>query len=280
MAQNFDLQQTGPEVQERVNQVPVNTQDIATEVQARIDGDAAVTQECKGYTDAESERAAHAESQLHDYVDAETTRSQQVENNLQQQINDIVSGDATVSLAASPTAIFADVESTINLTATTNKNASLIEIKKGGATLPGGSGSGTSKSVSDTVTPDAVGTIAYVAEFTISGNKRTANRSVSVVLPLYYGVGVEYPEEMTKDNTPRVPGSFNYANIATEAGQYLFFEIPDDKKLTALAVVSAPADTSLSFEQVESQREGYKAYRNVVPRGTGTYTYKLTIAND
>lgn len=280
MAQNFDLQQNGPELQNRVNQVPVNTQDIATEVQARIDGDAAVMQECKSYTDAETQRSQEAESALHDYVDAETTRSQQVENSLQQQINDIVSGDATVSLTASPTAIFADVESTINLTATTNKNASLIEIKKGVATLPGGSGSGTSKSVSDTVTPDAVGTIAYVAEFTISGNKRTANRSVSVVLPLYYGVGVEYPSEMTKDNTPRVPGSFDYANIATEAGQYLFFEIPDDKKLTALAVVSAPADTSLSFEQITSQREGYKAYRNVEPRGTGTYTYKLTIAND
>ena len=262
MAQNYDLEQTGPEVQHRINQVPINTEDLATEVQARIDGDAAVTQECKGYTDVEIDRA------------------QFVEADLQRQINDIVSGDATVNLAASPTAIFADVESTINLTATTNKNASLIEIKKGGATLPGGSGSGTSKSVSDTVTPDAVGTIAYVAEFTISGNKRTANRSVSVVLPLYFGVGVEYPAEMTKDNTPRVPGSFNYANIATEAGQYLFFEIPDDKKLTALAVVSVPADTSLSFEQIESQREGYKAYRNVVPRGTGTYTYKLTIAND
>ena len=260
MAQNFDLQQTGPEVQERVNQVPVNTQDIATEVQARIDGDAAVMQECKAYTDVENERAVG------------------VENNLQQQINDIVSGDATVNLAASPTAIFADVESTINLTATTNKNASAIVIKQGSTVI--GEGSGTSKSASDTVTPTEVGTIAYVAEFTISGNKRTANRSVSVVLPIYYGVGVEYPAEMTKDNTPRVPGSFNYANIATEAGQYLFFEIPDDKKLTALAVVSAPADTSLSFEQIESQREGYKAYRNVEPRGTGSYTYKLTIAND
>lgn len=278
MAQNFDLQQTGPELQNRVNQVPVNTQDIATEVQARIDGDAAVTQECKAYTDAETERSQQAESALHDYVDAETTRSQQAENSLQQQINDIVSGDATVNLTASPTAIFADVESTINLTATTNKNASAIVIKKGSTVI--GEGSGTSKSASDTVTPTEVGTIAYVAEFTISGNQRTANRSVSVVLPIYYGVGAEYPAEMTMDNTPRVPGSFNYANIATEAGQYLFFEIPDDKKLTALAVVSAPADTSLSFEQIESQREGYKAYRNVEPRGTGSYTYKLTIAND
>ena len=278
MAQNFDLNQTGPELQENVDQVPVNTQGIATEVQARIDGDAAVTEECKAYTDAETERSQQAESDLHDYVDAETARSQQVENSLQQQINDIVSGDATVNLAASPSAIFADVESTINLTATTNKNASAIVIKQGSTVI--GEGSGTSKSASDTVTPTEVGTIAYVAEFTISGNPRTANRSVSVVLPIYYGVGTEYPAEMTKDNTPRVPGSFNYANIATEAGQYLFFEIPDDKKLTALAVVSAPADTSLSFEQIESQREGYKAYRNVEPRGTGSYTYKLTIAND
>lgn len=260
MAQNFDLHQTGPELQENVDQVPVNTQDIATEVQARIEGDAAVTEECKAYTDAENERAVG------------------VENSLQQQINDIVSGDANVNLTASPTAIFAEDESTINLTATTNKNASAIVIKKGSTVI--GEGSGTSKSATDTVTPTEVGTIAYVAEFTISGNQRTANRSVSVVLPIYYGVGVEYPAEMTKDNTPRVPGSFNYANIATEAGQYLFFEIPDDKKLTALAVVSAPADTSLSFEQIESQREGYKAYRNVEPRGTGTYTYKLTIAND
>lgn len=278
MAQNFDLHQTGPELQENVDQVPVNTQDIATEVQARIEGDAEVTRECKTYTDAETERSQQAESALHDYVDAETQRSQQVENSLQQQINDIVSGDANVNLTASPSAIFAEDESTINLTATTNKNASAIIIKKGDTVIS--EGSGTSKSATDTVTPTEVGTIAYVAEFTISGNQRTANRSVSVVLPIYYGVGVEYPAEMTKDNSPRVPGSFNYANIATEAGQYLFFEIPDDKKLTALAVVSAPADTSLSFEQIESQREGYKAYRNVEPRGTGTYTYKLTIAND
>lgn len=260
MAQNFDLHQTGPELQENVDQVPVNKQDIATEVQARIDGDAEVTRVCKAYTNAETER------------------SQQAENSLQQQINDIVSGDANVNLTASPTAIFADVESTINLTATTNKNASAIVIKKGDMVIS--EGSGTSKSATDTVTPSELGTIAYVAEFTISGNPRMVNCSVSVVLPIYYGVGVEYPAEMTKDNTPRVPGSFNYANIATEAGQYLFFEIPDDKKLTALAVVSAPADTSLSFEQITSQREGYKAYRNVVPRGTGTYTYKLTIAND
>lgn len=269
----YRLTQTGEEVQEILNQVTPNEQAIAKEIEDRTEADTAIRTDLGADIAAEAQRAQGAEQ-------AEAERAQGVEASLQQQINDIVSGDATVNLSASPSAIFAEVESTINLTATTNKNASLIEIKKDGATLPDGSGSGTSKSVSDTVTPTEVGTIAYVAEFTISGNPRTASRSVSVVLPIYYGVGVEYPAEMTKDNTPRVPGSFNYSNIATEAGDFLFFEIPDDKKLTALAVVSAPADTSLSFEQIESQREGYKAYRNVVPRGTGTYTYKLTIAND
>ena len=246
---DFYLRQTGDEVQELLDQVTQNEQAIATETENRVEA-----------------------------VAAEAERAQGIEASLQQQINDIVAGDATVSLAASPSAIFAEVECTITLTATTNKNASAIVIKKGGTVI--GSGSGTSKSATDTVTPDAVGTIAYTADFTISGITRTASRSVSVVLPIYYGVGVEYPAEMTKDNTPRVAGSFNYSNITTEAGDFLYFEIPNSMKLTALAVVSAPADTSLSFEAVTSEREGYKAYKNVEPRGTGTYTYKLTIAND
>ena len=255
----YRLTQTGEEVQELLDQVTPNEAAIAKEIEDRTDADNLIRSDLGGDIAAEVERASG------------------VEQNLQQQINDIVAGDATVSLAASPTAIFAEVESTITLTASTNKNATEIVIKKGGTVI--GTGSGSSKVATDTVTPDAVGTIAYSAEFTISGNKRTANKSVSVVLPLYYGVGVEYPEEMTKDNTPRVSGSFNYSNITTEAGDFLYFEIPDDKKLTALELVST-YNTPLSFEAVTSQREGYKAYKNVEPRGAGTYTYKLTIAND
>lgn len=287
----YRLTQTGEEVQEILDQVTPNEVAIAKEIEDRTDADTAIRTDLGADIAAETQRAQGAEQELHNYVDAETQRAQGaeqaeaeraqgVEANLQQQINNIVAGDATVNLAASPSAIFAEVESTINLTATTNKNASAIVIKKGAEELPLDTSTPTLATASDTVTPAEVGTIAYSAWFTISGVERTASRSVSVVLPIYYGVGVEYPAEMTKDNTPRVPGSFNYSNIETEAGDFLYFEIPDDKKLTALAVVSAPADTSLSFEQIESQREGYKAYRNVEPRGTGTYTYKLTIAND
>ena len=255
----YRLTQTGEEVQELLEQVTPNEQAIAKEIEDRTDADTALRTELKNYTDAE------------------TSRAQGIEESLQQQINDIVSGDATISLSASPTAIFTGVESTVNLTASTNKSATEIVIKKAGTTIATGSGS--SKSTTDTVTPDAVGQIAYSAEFTISGNKRTANRNVNVVLPLYYGVGTEYPSEMTKDNTPRVAGSFNYANIATVAGDFLYFEIPNNMKLTALELVST-YNTPLSFEDINSQREGYKAYKNSEPRGEGTYTYKLTIAND
>lgn len=246
---DYILTQTGGEVQQLLDQVTPNEQSIA----------------------AETERATLAEQ-------AETERAQGAEANLQQQINDIISGDANVSLTASPSAVFVGEESTIDLVASTNTSATQIVIKKEGETVATGTGTGII--AQDTVTPEAVEKIFYSADFAIAGNIRTANRSVSAVVPLFYGVGAEYPAEMTKDNTPRVAGSFNYTDITTDGGDYLFFEIPEGMSLTALALVSAPADTSLSFEQIESQREGYKAYKNVEPRGAGTYTYKLTLIND
>lgn len=255
----FYLTQTGEEVQEELNQVMPNKDDIATEVQARIDGDAAVTQHCN------------------DAVSAENLRALGVEANLQQQINEIVGGDATVTLTASPTTIFVGQQYDIALTASTNKSATSIIIKKAGTQIASGSGSSLQKT--DTVTADATGNISYSAEFIISGVTRTANRNVTAVLPLYYGVGTSYPETMTKDNTPRVAGSFNYSNITTADGDHLYFEVPNNMKLTSLELVST-YNTPLSFEQVTSQREGYKAYKNTEPRGAGTYTYRLTIANN
>jgi len=253
MAQNFDLQQTGAQVQERINQVPINESDISN-IEVLIPDEAS------------------EDNKLVDkaYVDA-------IDNNLQQQIDEIVGGDATVSLAASPTTIFVSQQYNINLTATTNKNASSIKIKKAGTQIA--TGSGTSLSHTDTVTADATGTISYSAEFVISGVTRTASRNVTAVLPLYYGVGTSYPEEMAKDNTPRVASSFNYSGITTADGDHLYFEVPNNMKLTSLELVST-YNTPLSFETITSEREGYKAYRNTEPRGAGTFTYRLTIANN
>lgn len=277
----FYLTQTGEEVQEELNQVMPNKDDIATEVQARIDGDAAVTQHCDEAVAAENERATGVEENLQQHCDAavaaENERALGVEASLQQQINEIVGGDATVSLTANPQTIFVGQQYNIALTASTNKNATSIIIKKAGTQIA--SGSGQSLPHTDTVTADATGNISYSAEFIISGVTRSANRNITAVLPLYYGVGTSYPETMTKDNTPRVAGSFNYANVTTADGDHLYFEVPNNMKLTSLELVST-YNTPLSFESVASQREGYKAYKNTEPRGAGTYTYRLTIANN
>ncbi len=64
MATNYDLNNTGPEVQERLDQVFPNQEAISTEEQNRADADAAMREEMKAYTDAEKDRAQGAETAL------------------------------------------------------------------------------------------------------------------------------------------------------------------------------------------------------------------------
>jgi hypothetical protein len=177
MPQNFDLIQTGPELQERIDQVFPNRDNIA----------------------AEGERAQGAEQELEEAkatrqeLQAETARATEKENNLQAQIDAIVSKDATVSLAASPATIFVATATDIALTANTNTNtdATAITIKRGEDTLATGSG----KTLSHTdpaVTLDAPGSVAYSADFTISGLHRSANKSVTAVYPIFYGAQADF----------------------------------------------------------------------------------------
>jgi len=175
MAQNFDLTQTGPELQERIDQVFPNRDNIA----------------------AEGERAQGAEQELDETkatrqeLQAETARATEKENNLQAQIDAIVSKDATVNLTASPATIFVGTATDISLTATTNTDATDITIKRGEDTLA--TGSGKTLSHTDTaVTLDAPGSVAYSADFTISGLHRSANKSVTAVYPIFYGAQADF----------------------------------------------------------------------------------------
>ena len=193
MAQNFDLTQTGPELQERIDQVFPNRDDIAAEgeraqgAEQELEAAKATRQELQ----AETTRATEAEQALHDYTDAETTRATEKENNLQTQIDAIVSKDATVNLAASPATIFVGTATDINLTATTNTEATDITIKRGEDTLA--TGSGKTLSHTDTaVTLDAPGSLAYSADFTISGLHRSTNKSITAVYPIFYGAQADF----------------------------------------------------------------------------------------
>lgn len=175
MAQNYDLTQTGPELQERIDQVFPNRDNIA----------------------AEGERAQGAEQELdtnkatRQELQAETTRATTKEADLQAQIDAIVSKDATVNLADSPATIFVGTATDITLTATTNTDATAITIKRGDDTLATGSG----KTLSHTdaaVTLDAPGSVVYSADFTISGLHRSTNKSVTAVYPIFYGAQADF----------------------------------------------------------------------------------------
>jgi len=202
----------------------------------------------------------------------------------QSQINSIVlGGSITTNLTRNKTTVFVDVTSNITLTATISTPADSIKIFKYGVDNPIATGSGTSLSYADSVTPSARGNIQYYAEFKIGGLvKRQPTSgfvSVQAVDKMYTGAGTSYAETtMVAETSPHATGDFT-KQISTAAGDYLFIEVPDNFKLTSIKLVST-YDTSLGFTEIESSREGYKAYRNNEPRGAGNYTYRFTIANN
>lgn len=228
MAQNFDLSQTGPELQERIDQVFPNRDNIAAEGE-RAQGSEQELESAKatrGELQAETTRAQAAEQSLHDYTDAETTRATEKENNLQAQIDAIVSKDATVNLAASPTTIFVGTATDITLTAATNTDATDITIKRGEDTLA--TGSGKTLSHTDTaVTLDAPGSLAYSADFTISGLHRSTNKSVTAVYPIFYGAQADFDaESLTQYTTPTTAVARAYTVQLDSTRRKFYLRIP------------------------------------------------------
>lgn len=200
----------------------------------------------------------------------------------QAQINEIVlGGSITTSLSRNKSAVFVGVNSDVTLTATISTPADSIKIfKNDDSSTPLVTGSGTSLSYTDSVSPSSRGDIQYYAEFKIGElTKRypaSGFVSVQAVDKIYTGAGTTYDSAtMVAETSPHDVGSFT-KEITTESGDYLFIEIPDNFNLTSIKLVST-YETSLSFIQITSSRTGYKAYKNNETRGAGTYTYKFTI---
>jgi hypothetical protein len=258
MAQNYDLTNTGAEVQERLDQVPVTQQELATEVQNRIDGDAAVTTHCEQYTDAETQRA------------------QGVENDLQAQIDAIVSKDTTVSLSVSPTAVFADgTDKEVVFVATSSPTKATV-VFDGGEPQEG-----TRLEFPVTVNSATPTTVTKTAQFTVQGvSKGSKSATVSLVFPIYYGAGssadVLDTEAMVAHAAIASP-SFTQS-ITTEDNDYIFFEVPEGMAdIHKVQLYDDPTfPTDLSIDTVETPREGYKAFKTVYARLAGTHIYKIS----
>lgn len=256
--QNYDLTNTGPEVQQRLDQVPVTQQELTEEVQNRIDGDASVTTHCEQYTDAEAQRA------------------QAAEGNLQEQIDNIVSKDTTVNLTVSPTAVFADgTDKVVTFVATSTPTKATV-VFDGGEPQEG-----TRLEYEVTLNSDTPTNVTKTAQFTVQGvSKGSKSASVALVFPVYYGAGqsadVLDTEAMTAHSAIATPAFTQ--SITTADNDFIFFEVPEDMaNITRLQLWDDPSfPTDLSIEAVETPREGYKAFRTVNSRLAGTHTYKIS----
>ena len=194
------------------------------------------------------------------------TERLEVEADLQSQINEIVSGGATVNIYATPSPIFVGVKSTIALTATTNKNASSIKIKKGADVLVTGSGS--SLSGSDTITPESDNNTTYTAEFIISGLQRSTTCNIVAVYPIRIGTGAVYVKGLPL-LTPKTSPAGTYTVMVTADSDYVWLNIPASMTIHGATLggfdfpLEAPA--SVTIGGVE-----YKSYRSSNTYDAGT----------
>lgn len=90
MAINYDLNNTGPEVQARLDQVLPNEEAISQETANREEADESLLSEMKEYTDAETFRAQEAEGELFEKIEEierNSATKEELENGLSEKAN-------------------------------------------------------------------------------------------------------------------------------------------------------------------------------------------------
>lgn len=194
-------------------------------------------------------------------------------NMTQAQINQIViGGNITVNLTASPSPIFVGTQQTISLSATISTAATTIRIKKGDSVLA--TGSGTSLSASDTITPASAGNTNYTAEFIIGGITKTASRSVAAVYPIRIGTGTEYVDG-TPLTTPKTSPAGTYNVTVANDGEYVYFNVPSTMTINGATMggfefpLEAPASKTIGGVS-------YKSYRSSNTYDAGTLTIVIS----
>lgn len=193
-------------------------------------------------------------------------------HSFQDQINAIVMDKATVNLTATPSPVFVGSEVTISLNATTNTSASSIKIKKGSTVLATGSGS--SLSGSDTITPSAAGNTTYSAEFIIAGLSKATTRNVVAVYPIRIGSGTSYLDG-TPISTPKTSPAGTYNVVVAADGDYVYFNVPATMSISH-ATMSGFDFPLEAPETVEINGVSYKSYRSSNTYDAGTLTIVIS----
>lgn len=193
-------------------------------------------------------------------------------NMTQEEINNIVMADTIKpTFTASPTAVFVGVESGISLSASVNTNAS-ITIKKSNDTLK--TGTGTSLSYTDTITPDAAGDIAYSGVFVVGAVTKTASKNVAAVYPIRIGSGASFVDG-TPLNTPKTSPAGEYTVTVAANGSYVYFNVPATMTIhgASMGTLDFPLEepTNVTIDGVS-----YKSYRSSNTYDAGSMTILIS----
>lgn len=194
-------------------------------------------------------------------------------NMTQAQINQIVmSGNISVSLSASPSPIFVGSERTISVSATCSSAATSITIKKGDTVIA--TGSGTSLSYSDTITPSSAGNTSYTAEFVIGGITKTASKSVAAVYPIRIGTGSSYVEGTALSSAKTSPAGTYNVTVAND-GEYIYFNVPSSMSISG-ATMSGFAFPLEAAQNKSIDGVSYKSYASSNTYDAGTLTIVIS----
>lgn len=244
MALDYNLTQTGEEVQDALDQVPVTKADLAQEV---LDREAAVLEE--------KERAEEVEQELREMIEGGGgTPSQEIVD----KINQVAADGSTFSLTMNPQLVFVGESNNISLTARTSEYAESIRIYHAGYVV--GEGFGYELTVNDNLMMPQEGQTTYTAEFTIGGHRKTTTAVLEAVRPCFYGAGSSYTAATQNMGIRKSPAGFYDIDVSV-AGSRIYVVVPSTMTVNRVRMsgVDVPFDAPAN---VVVDGTAYKAYRS------------------
>lgn len=197
-------------------------------------------------------------------------------------IDAIIGGSATLSLSVSPASTFTNTEVQVTVTATASQEATAIDIKKNGNAFQHAENV-QSTSKSETLMAVSSGTIAtYSAEATILGTAKTVSgKTVKAYDKIYYGVGAENSYEGITTHLPlqtSAVGSYTFNPVSGKQYAYIL----EPYAMTAINLSNVKLDSGFGYnltlisDNVTIDNARYRVYRSAANAVGESFTVKIS----
>lgn len=170
------------------------------------------------------------------------------------------SGNNHINLSVTPSVIFLDNATTINVTAVSSKNADSIKIIRNGQVIL--SGSGTTVTIDD---PEINSTTIYTAQASILGYSYADTKTVTAVNPIYYGSGSDNSDFWNTGKValdrPTITPVGSYEIAVRNDGDFIYFALPDIESMEIHRITLGGFDFPI-YDTESTAYPGYKIYKS------------------